>query len=271
LVIIANIGASSTNAKAKPKVLKRQGRIVNGVEARIEEYPYQAGLKRTYLTRPFCGAAFLNEEFAITAAHCMREKTGGQKKVKFLEVVGGSKEATGSPNRFRIKHVYRFNYHHATKVNDLVLLQLKTKVEPGHNIGFIKLPNSTFDATNKMCDVSGFGHTKFKAKMGSPVLRDVWLKVLPASTCRLMFLGNAGTSLFNKETMLCAGGGKKDACQGDSGGPMACIDGNGDRVLAGIVSWGIGCATPNVPGGYTKISHYTDKILKIMADAKDKP
>ena len=44
---------------------------------------------------------------------------------------------------------------------------------------------------------------------------------------------------------------------GDSGGPIfvQCSESN-DVVLAGLVSWGIGCATAAYPGVYVRISHY---------------
>ena len=67
-------------------------------------------------------------------------------------------------------------------------------------------------------------------------------------------------------SMLCAGYpnvGGKDACQGDSGGPFVCND-NGNAVIAGVVSWGIGCAHPNYPGVYARVTTVLDWVKNNM-------
>ena len=33
-----------------------------------------------------------------------------------------------------------------------------------------------------------------------------------------------------------------------------CVDGDGNRVLEGVVSWGIGCARAGLPGIYAEVS-----------------
>ena len=66
--------------------------------------------------------------------------------------------------------------------------------------------------------------------------------------------------------MICAGYpgvGGKDACQGDSGGPFVCNDG-GKAVIAGVVSWGNGCALADYPGVYARTTYVLDWINSQM-------
>lgn len=87
------------------------------------------------------------------------------------------------------------------------------------------------------------------------MLQSVVLPMVSRETCQKNY-----EKYFNvTETMICAGVEGKDSCQGDSGGPLVVND-----KLAGIVSFGAGCAQKEFPGVYTNIANpeVTDFVKK---------
>ncbi|MCA1746242.1 MAG: serine protease, partial [Bacteroidales bacterium] len=78
-------------------------------------------------------------------------------------------------------------------------------------------------------------------------------------------VGSYSPSMITPD-MLLAGfpGGGVDACQGDSGGPLVVPDGEGGYLLTGITSWGNGCAFPNYPGVYSRVSYFEDWIREYV-------
>uniref|UniRef100_A0A8C0GTJ9 Serine protease 8 n=1 Tax=Chelonoidis abingdonii TaxID=106734 RepID=A0A8C0GTJ9_CHEAB len=112
--------------------------------------------------------------------------------------------------------------------------------------------------SNHVCGVS----------LPSPkTLQQLEVPVIGLETCRCLYKINANPadSHVIQNDMMCAGyaEGKKDACQGDSGGPLSCRVGNA-WLLAGVVSWGDACGSPNRPGVYTRTSAHTAWIKQII-------
>jgi secreted trypsin-like serine protease len=92
----------------------------------------------------------------------------------------------------------------------------------------------------------------------STIVRHVGLQVVSNAIC------NGPQSYPGQVTdeMVCAGfiEGGHDGCQVDSGGPLMVVDKKGGLLLAGVASWGKGCAQQNLYGVYTRIAPYLDWI-----------
>eukprot|EP00094_Tigriopus_californicus_P007089 TCALIF_06824-PA protein Name:"Similar to Prss2 Anionic trypsin-2 (Rattus norvegicus)" AED:0.07 eAED:0.07 QI:97/0.5/0.6/1/0/0.2/5/232/202 len=102
---------------------------------------------------------------------------------------------------------------------------IKLKLEGGQSAGTpLKLAPSDFDPTGQSCLITGWGHLKSHENNDPERLQEA---------------------------------------KGDSGGPLACQK-DGEYLLTGIVSWGVGCATEGMPGIYTNVRNYLDWINSTM-------
>ena len=98
--------------------------------------------------------------------------------------------------------------------------------------------------------ILGWGRTSERGDTSRFLLK-AEVPLVADTTCRRAYRD------FRAEAMTCAGveKGGVDTCQGDSGGPLI-IHGE----LAGITSWGVGCAAPGRPGVYTRVAAYAHDL-----------
>jgi hypothetical protein len=79
------------------------------------------------------------------------------------------------------------------------------------------------------------------------------------------------------DNMMCAqgsllNGNITDACQGDSGGPLVCLNNDtGFYELHGTTSWGYGCADPDYPGVWARVTSVMGWINDTMANPPPAP
>jgi len=145
-------------------------------------------------------------------------------------------------------------YNKFNQDNDIAMWRLKTAADLQH-FRTICLPWPGMKISNPLT-VAGWGVTTEGGVLATR-LQEVAVPVVSSSTC-----AKALSPYTITENMLCAGGIKgQDACQGDSGGPLMGEQPGEDKVfLAGVVSWGLGCAHQDLYGVYTKVSKYQDWI-----------
>ncbi|ROT71255.1 hypothetical protein C7M84_010432 [Penaeus vannamei] len=153
-------------------------------------------------------------------------------------------------------------YDAGNLVNDVAVIRLE-KVPTHHPVC---LPDKFADFTHQRCTATGWGKDAFTSDSKfSQLLKEVELPVVDNKRCEVALQqARLGGSFSLHQGNLCAGGEKdQDTCKGDGGGPLVCSGADGSIQLAGLVSWGIDCGHPGVPGVYVKVSHYLDWIRAI--------
>lgn len=228
--------------------------IVGGVEAVPGEFPFIVSLRDS--SGHFCGGSLILPDVVLTAAHCTSEMSS----FKVYVGVHSQIEMSSKAEAFEIAAIRNHPDYGVSRPydSDFALVKLKGKsffAPISLNYQGIDAFRST-DPTSVMAVVIGWGvRSEFSADV-SETLQKVEVPLVSQEVCNKAYKGKIS------DTMLCAGykDGKKDACQMDSGGPLVVKNKKGEFVLAGIVSWGAGCARPDAYGVYSKVSAVQDWI-----------
>ncbi|OWA52806.1 putative Plasma kallikrein [Hypsibius exemplaris] len=150
--------------------------------------------------------------------------------------------------------VVHAQYDAVSHNNDIALITLERKIDFANKP--CACPMCLVEqepAVGDTCVVSGTGAQASGSLEASPPMKFVTQPVRNnvAPACAL-------TATTNAASLICAGGVVgEDSCRGDSGGPLVCrnSDGSGALYLAGVVSFGVGCAT-NIASQYTKVKEF---------------
>ncbi|NWH61863.1 TMPS9 protease, partial [Geococcyx californianus] len=240
--------------------MQTASRIVGGSEASRGEFPWQVSLREN--NEHFCGAAILTEKWLVSAAHCFTEFQDPAMWAAYTGTTSlqGSDSSTVKMGIARI--IPHPSYNADTADYDVAVLELKRPVTFTKYIQPVCLPDAGhhFPASKK-CLISGWGYLKEDFLVKPEFLQKATVELLDQTLCSSLY------SHVLTDRMMCAGylEGKIDSCQGDSGGPLVCQEPSGKFFLAGIVSWGIGCAEARRPGVYTRVTKLRDWILDAIS------
>ncbi|XP_055594255.1 serine proteinase stubble-like isoform X3 [Uranotaenia lowii] len=242
-------------------------RIVGGTKASFGRWPWQISLRQwrtsTYLHK--CGAALLNENWAITAAHCVDNVPPSDLLLRLGEYDLALEEEPYGYQERRVQIVASHpQFDPRTFEYDLALLRFYEPVVFQPNIIPVCVPENDENFIGRTAFVTGWGRLYEDGPLPS-VLQEVTVPVIENKICEAMYR-SAGYIEHIPHIFICAGWkkGGYDSCEGDSGGPMVIQRGDKRFQLAGVISWGIGCAEANQPGVYTRISEFRDWINQIL-------
>ena len=254
-------------AKPKPE-------IVGGNRAADGKWAWQVALlsanEPNNFVAQFCGGTLVDELFVVTAAHCITNNRGTVVGRSTIHVLTGTQSLTqnapGGVPREVAQIVRHPSYNDAKADFDVAVIKLKT---PATGIRTAKLltrsQEATLAAAGDMSVVTGWGDLGNGSYPKE--LHEVRVPIVSLSLCK----GSYGAEITGR--MICAGfpQGGKDSCQGDSGGPLIVKGAQGWNVLAGIVSWGEGCALPDFFGVYSRVAVLSAWINQTIASMSADP
>ena len=236
------------------RLMEALSRIVGGTAAIQGSWPWQIDIK-AYGSH-YCGGTILNEYWILTAGHCFDQY--GLTTSPWTLIAGKHRKYyTDSTEQSRkASKVYRHSKYNSYSIdNDIALIKVDKAFTFNDYVQPACLPKSGAElASGDMTYVTGWGNTMGTSY--SDRLKQAMVPIVGASTCKSNYPGGITSN------MICAGYGSVggvDACQGDSGGPLV-KESSGKWNVYGITSWGEGCARPNKPGVYTKVSNYISWI-----------
>jgi secreted trypsin-like serine protease len=239
--------------------------IVGGDEAAAGRWPWQVGLLQANISNnfnaQFCGGTLVADRFVVTAAHCVTENDDTVTPKGAVHVLTGTQSLDSGGTRRRVERIVRHpRYDPDTTDFDIAVIKLTTAA-PGKKAQLLTVAQERDLAwTNDRSIATGWGSLNGGSQFPTE-LQQVLLPIVSRANC------NDSNSYDGAITarMICAGETGKDSCQGDSGGPLIVRNADGRwQVLAGVVSWGIGCALANRYGVYSRVAVLSPWVSRIM-------
>ncbi|XP_047390300.1 brain-specific serine protease 4 isoform X4 [Sciurus carolinensis] len=227
---------SATKIPVSPDCGKPQqlNRIVGGQDSADAEWPWVVSIQKNGTHH--CAGSLLTNRWVVTAAHCFK---GSLNTPSLFSVLLGAWQLENPGPRSQ---------------------EFSERILP------ICLPDSSVHLPpNTDCWIAGWGSIREGEPLPHPqILQKLKVPIIHSDICSRLYWRGSGQETIT-EDMLCAGylEGQRDACLGDSGGPLMCqVD--GAWLLAGIISWGEGCAERNRPGVYTSLPAHRSWVERVV-------
>lgn len=281
-LLLAAFAPDPGAAKAKRNRDQVHGEIVGGTPVARGQLPFMVLIVTQAGNDAFlCGGTLIAASYVLTAAHCVENPNNGNlfQPGNFSLLIGidNFNDAKQS-NVFGVSAVFQNpGWDDFTRENDVAVLRLNRAVPTsiGAPVHLVGSGQTNFDAPGFGVVTAGWGRTSTDGDTSAQLL-ETTLNMVSDAGCDAAYEDD-----FFPAVMSCAAAPGHDSCQGDSGGPLFTQEQTGttsyvkkgkkkkhrkrkkttitvpvyQATQTGIVSWGAGCADPNFPGVYTRLSN----------------
>ncbi|XP_002742424.1 uncharacterized protein LOC100367752 [Saccoglossus kowalevskii] len=241
-------------------LIQPKGVMVGSSTSSDDVIPWLATIYSTTLHANICGATLINNQWVITAAHCL--ETSGITMNTLRVYLGNS-------NSYRVERIIVHPDYNVDSPldSDIALVKLEKQVSYAYNILPVCLPHTGEVKQRLNVGVSGWaaGMATDGESNDVPLPHQTRLEVMERHTCKQ----HRSETITDK--MFCAARPssdyEKDVCLHDNGGSFT-KKWNGRWYLLGITSLGIGCSSSNSPGVYAAFYWFSDWVIGITASGE---
>ncbi|KAJ7377242.1 hypothetical protein OS493_030053 [Desmophyllum pertusum] len=233
-------------------------RVINGNDAKPNSWPWQVAIlcQWTDFLYQCCGGSLINDNWVLTAAHCVSGKRVKVVSVSSFHLVWLDDSADNSPIVDVQKVIIHNGYQEIKLLNDVALIKLEKPVKQSKKIKTTSLPRDRLQEGmegTQNCYTTGWGTTE--KGFTAVDLQEAQVPIVGFTRCQQTW----GDNVY-QDGMICAGGDGAGNCQGDSGEPLACKE-DGRWILRGVSSWGhLKCNVTGFFSVYSRVSYYVNWI-----------
>lgn len=247
-----------------------QGAVVGGQPADAGEHPFHVAVVLNPdwfggdpLVNQICGGTLVAPDVVLTAGHCVDTDMPGELLPVYGILAGTEDIGDATTEDLILVRSVAMHPGYWTDAGDDLALAVLAEPVPGATT--IALPDATQEALwapGAPATVLGWGDTSATVPRYPTTLQEGEVQVVDDQTCFDQYRVGARI-LLDMDRSLCAAAPGVDACYGDSGGALVADDG-GEAVQIGIVQGGIGCAAPDYPGIYVRLSAYAQQLRTLI-------
>ncbi|KAI4469722.1 polyserase-related [Holotrichia oblita] len=247
LVIIVYSTAGLPTTKTATN-LSSSSRIVGGSTVADGAYPFIVSL-RSSANVHLCGGSILNNEFILTAAHCLVSYSASEINI----VVGTNSLDSGGTTIAANRLIVHADFDLSKRPYDIGVIQLSGSITYSSGIAQVSLNTADIGVVSAI--LIGWGRTSTEGILANE-LQEIATSTISFSDCEAVWGSRVS------ESNICAfSRAGEGACNGDSGGPLLQAS---DLTQIGIVSFSIACAQ-GYPDVYTRVSWYSSWIQTAIA------